>query len=61
MDTNPLQVHRSIWYNFMYHVDHHIPVATKLNACATNVTHPYLAHHNPNTLHETDTIAIYGS
>jgi hypothetical protein len=49
--TNPLNIHRIIRYNFLYHVDRDMNVSPKLNACwATHVTQPYLEQHNPSSL-----------
>lgn len=56
METAPLHVHRSIWYNFMYHVDRDLVVPEKLNAWATDITLPYLTEFDPTTLHGTDTL-----
>ncbi len=56
METAPLNVHRSIWYNFMYHVDRDLIVPEKLNAWATDITLPYLTEFDPTTLHGTDTL-----
>jgi hypothetical protein len=56
MEKEPLLIHHSIWYNFMCHVDRELQVPDKLNAWATNISQPYLAQHDPTTLHETDTI-----
>ena len=44
METDPLQVHRSIWYTFRFHIDQAMSRA-------------YLLHFDPTTLHETDTLA----
>ncbi|KAI2510297.1 hypothetical protein MHU86_4175 [Fragilaria crotonensis] len=57
VNTDPLMVHRAIWYNFMSHVDRDLQVPVKLNDWATNISQPYLAVHDPTTLHETDTTA----
>jgi hypothetical protein len=56
-EPDTLMIHRSICYNFMCHVDRELQIPDKLNAWATNVSQePYLAHYDPTTLHETDTI-----
>jgi hypothetical protein len=57
IDQDPLQVHRSIWYNFQYHVDQSMDIPPKLNAWAMNITSVYLAHFDLTTLHGTDTLA----
>ena len=57
IDHDPLQVHRSIWYNFQYHVDQSMDISPQLNAWAMNITSVYLAHFDPTTLHGTDTLA----
>ncbi|KAI2498582.1 hypothetical protein MHU86_15926 [Fragilaria crotonensis] len=56
--TDPLMVHRAIWYNFMGHVDRELQVPVKLNAWATNISQPYLAYHDPTTLHATNTVEL---
>lgn len=56
METDPLRVHQSIWYTFMYHVDRDLTVPEKLNAWATDITLPFLTKYDPTTLHETDTL-----
>jgi hypothetical protein len=58
MEEEPIMIHRAIWYNFMCHVDRELQVPDKLNAWATNISQPYLAHYDPTTLHETDTIGF---
>ncbi|KAI2512020.1 hypothetical protein MHU86_2308 [Fragilaria crotonensis] len=57
MEKDPLQVHRSIWYNFRFHIDQMMDIPPKLNAWAINVTRAYLSHFDPSTLYETDTLA----
>ncbi|KAI2513647.1 hypothetical protein MHU86_787 [Fragilaria crotonensis] len=56
-ETDPLQVHRSIWYNIRFHVDQEMNIPPKLNDWAVNVSRAYLSHFDPTTLHETDTLA----
>ncbi|KAI2495156.1 hypothetical protein MHU86_19341 [Fragilaria crotonensis] len=57
MESDPLQVHRSIWYNFRFHVDQEMDIPPQLNAWAMNVSREYLSHYDPSTLHDTDTLA----
>ena len=57
MANDPLQVHRSIWYNFRFHVDQEMDFPSKLNDWALNVSRAYLSHFDPSTLHNTDTLA----
>ena len=56
MDMDPLQVHRSIWYNFRYYVDQEMDIPPQLNAWAMNISREYLSHFDPTTLHGTDTL-----
>jgi hypothetical protein len=56
IETDPLQVHRSIWYNFTFHVDHEIDIPPKLHAWAMNVSQAYLVQNDPKILHEMDTL-----
>lgn len=42
----------------MSNVDRDLQVPVKLNAWATNISQPYLAYHDPTTLHKTDTIGF---
>ena len=58
METDPLQVHRSIWYNFRFHIDQEMNIPPMLNAWALNVSQAYLSYYDPTTLHETDTLAF---
>ncbi|KAI2493705.1 hypothetical protein MHU86_20849 [Fragilaria crotonensis] len=58
METDPLQVHRSIWYTFCFHIDQEMNIPPMLNAWALNVSQAYLSHYDPTTLHETDTLAF---
>jgi hypothetical protein len=46
VENDPLMVHRSIWYNFMFHVEHDIPSSDKLNAWALNVSQPFLEYYD---------------
>ena len=46
-ETDPLIIHRIIWYNYMYHVDRDMDVVPKLNAWANQIAHPYLLEHEP--------------
>ena len=42
-ETDSITLHRSIWYNFMVHVDNDIEIPQKLNFWAMEITHAYLA------------------
>lgn len=53
-NDDPLQVHRAIWYNFMFHVDNEIEIPTQLNEWAMQISHAYLSYYDPTSL-ELDT------
>ncbi|KAI2492772.1 hypothetical protein MHU86_21777 [Fragilaria crotonensis] len=57
METNPLQVHRAIWYNFRFYIDQEMHIPPLLNKWAMDVSRVYLLHFDPMTLNETDTLA----
>ena len=50
MATNPLTIHRMIWYNYLYHVDHELTIPPKLHSWATLISQPYLIAHDPGSL-----------
>ena len=50
-ESNPLRMHRMIWYNYMYHVDRDLDLPPKLDVWATTVTQPYLQVVDPDALH----------
>ncbi|KAI2495088.1 hypothetical protein MHU86_19443 [Fragilaria crotonensis] len=53
-NSNPLCFHRLVWYNYKSYVDRECNVNPKLHAWATNVSHPFLLEHSPESL-EMDT------
>ncbi|KAI2508517.1 hypothetical protein MHU86_5916 [Fragilaria crotonensis] len=53
-NSNPLCFHRLVWYNYKAYVDRECNVNPKLHAWATNVSHPFLLEHSPESL-EMDT------
>ena len=46
-ETDPIIIHRIIWYNYMYQMDRDMDVVPKLNAWANQIAHPYLLEHEP--------------
>jgi hypothetical protein len=57
LESNPLQVHRAIWYNFRFHIDQEMHIPPLLNTWAMDVSRVYLLHFDPTTLNDTDTLA----
>jgi hypothetical protein len=49
-ESEPLTIHRIIWYNYMYHIDRDMDVVPKLNAWANQIAQPYLLEHDPAAL-----------
>ena len=49
-ETDPLIIHRIIWYNYMYQMDRDMDVVPKLNAWANQIAHPYLLEHEPESI-----------
>ncbi|KAI2513048.1 hypothetical protein MHU86_1339 [Fragilaria crotonensis] len=55
-DVKPLEVHKAIWYQFMYHLDREFEISEKLQEWSTNYSHIYVAYHDPASL-QVDTFA----
>jgi hypothetical protein len=50
MEDDPVTVHRTIWFQFLYHMDRRLPIPDKLQKWATDVTHPFLSYYDAEAL-----------
>ena len=47
--TDPTNIHRIIFYNYLYHVDRDIQIPPKLDLWATKISHAHLLQYDPDS------------